>query len=195
MKKSTLKSTQNWSKIIMAIALMTMVSCNKAQETTTTEVKNEAPLSTIHEAAFFGNVKSIKEHIAFKSDLNQKDAYGSTPLHIAATFGKTEVAILLIGAGADLNSISGDGSTPLHTASFFCRAEIVKALLENGADVTIRNAYKTTALESVSIPFNEMKPIYDQISKDLGPLGLKLDYEQIEATRPVIFEMIKATTK
>ena len=63
MKKSTLKSTQNWSKIIIAIAFLAMVSCNKAQETTTTEVKNEAPLSTMHEAAFFGNVKSIKEHI------------------------------------------------------------------------------------------------------------------------------------
>ena len=93
-----------------------------------------------------------------------------------------------------MNSTSGDGSTPLHTSSLFCRTEIVKALLEKGADVTIRNVYNTTALESVSAPFNDMKPVYDQLSKDLGPLGLKLDYSQIESTRPVIVEMIIASS-
>ena len=68
---------------------------------------------------------------------------------------------------------------------------IVKALLEKKADVTMRNNFNSTALESVSGSFDDVKPIYDQLSKDLGPFGLKLDYDQLKANRPVIAEMIR----
>jgi hypothetical protein len=145
----------------------------------------------IHAAALLGNLNAIKDHINAGSDLNEKDEYGSTPLIIAATFGKTDVAMALIDAGADLNLQSNEGSTPLHTAAFFCRTDIVKALLDKGADKTIKNNYGSTAYESVAIPFENVKNVYDQISKDLGPLGLKLDYGRIEKTRPEIAEMLK----
>lgn len=147
---------------------------------------------SITDAAFFGNVAEIKAHIAHGSDLNQKDAYGSSSLHIAALFDKPEVAKLLINGGANLNEKSADGSTPLHTAAFFGRTEIVKALLEKGVDVSIRNNYNSTALESVSAPFEAVVPVYDQMGKDLGPFGLKLDYKQLKANRPVIANLIKA---
>jgi hypothetical protein len=32
--------------------------------------------------------------------------------------------------------------------------------------------------------------LYDSIGKDLGPIGLELDYEQIKMTRPKIAEII-----
>ena len=70
----------------------------------------------IHTAAFMGDIKAIKQHIAASSDLNVKDQYGSTPLTIAATFGKIEIAQALIEAGANLNIKNAEGSTPLHTA-------------------------------------------------------------------------------
>ncbi len=149
------------------------------------------PKMDIISAAFMGDLKAVRQHIQAGSDLNVKDEYGSSPLAIATTFGKTEVALALIEGGADINATSSDGSSPLHTASFFCRTEIVKALIEKGADKSIRNNYGSTALESASVPFEHMKTIYDQISKDLGPLGLKLDYEYLEKTRPVIAEMLK----
>ncbi len=194
MKNLKLKTAQNWFGLSLIILLGT-ASCNQAQEKSTKETKIEAPSTTIQEAAFFGNTEAIKAHIAAKTDLNQKDAYGSTPLHIAATFGKTDVALLLIEGGANLNEKSADGSTPLHTAAFFGRKDIVKALLKHNVDVTIRNSYNSTALESVSAPFDNVKPIYDQLSKDLGPFGLKLDYDQLKTNRPVIAEMIKAQSK
>lgn len=145
----------------------------------------------LHTAVFMGNLSEVRKHIAAGTDLNKKDQYGSTPLISACLFGKTPVALALIEAGADVNLTNQDGSTPLHTASFFCRPEIVKALLQNGADRSIRNNYGSTALESVAGPFNEVEAIYDQISKDLGPLGLKLDYDYLKTTRPEIAAMLK----
>jgi len=195
MKPTFFKLKQTWYIAILFAVLVGAASCNKGDENASTETAIKAPSVSILEAAFFGNVEATKEHIANNTDLNQKDEYGSTPLGIAAMFGKTEVAILLIDGGADLNATSADGSTSLHTAAFFGRIEIVKALLENKVDVTARNSFGATALESVSAPFSDLKPFYDQLSKDLGPLGLKLDYKQLEEARPIIAGMIEAHGK
>lgn len=106
-------------------------------------------------------------------------------------FGKAEIAKLLIDAGALLNIQNNDGSTALITASFFCRPEIVKMLLAKNADKTIKNKYGNTAYETVISPFDDVKPIYDMLGSSLAPLGLKLDYEYLKKTRPVIAIMLK----
>jgi hypothetical protein len=64
-------------------------------------------------------------------------------------------------------------------------------LLSNGADKTIRNNAGSTALQSVAGPFDQVSGIYDYFRNSLGPLGLELDYEQIQETRPIIAEMLK----
>lgn len=191
MKKIQLKTSKVVYVLAITIALSSTVACQQSEEKSTKSEQEEKPSTPIQEAAFFGNVKAIKQHVAAKSDLNEKDDYGSTPLHIAATFGKTEAAKLLIESGADLNAKSADGSTPLHVASFYGRVEIVKALLEKGAETSTKNSYDATAFESVSAPFEALKPTYDEISKNLGPLGLKLDYEQLKENRRLIADMIK----
>lgn len=185
-------SVRNTIKATLLAGMLFMLACS-GEQGKVASTDSEAPSMTIHVAAFTGNVKVIEEHATAKTDLNEKDEYGSSPLTIAATFDKTEVATVLIKGGADLNVRSDDGSTPLHTAAFFCRTEIVAALLAAGADTSLRNNYGSTALESVSAPFDEVEMIYDQISKDLGPLGLKLDYNHIRNTRPVIVKMIANT--
>lgn len=197
MKPQHVNFRKTVAKLLYVITLMILFSCqgqetksNKQNEVNPAE-QTKAPTLDIHAATFTGNLEAIDQHIKAGTDLNQKDQYGSTPLTIAATFNKTEVAIALINAGADLNMKSADGSTPLHTSAFFCRTEIVEALLEKGADKTLKNNYGSTPLESVSAPFNEVKDFYDQISKDLGPLGFKLDYNHLENTRPIIAEMLQ----
>ena len=150
---------------------------------------------TVYQAAFYGNVKAMKEHIEAKSDLNQKDEYGSSPLHISSVFNKPEIAKLLIDAGADLNIKSADGSTPLHNAAFFCRKEIAEMLLNAGADASIRNNFGSTAKESLIAPFDSVKPIYDQMSRELGPFGFKLNYDYVQTTRPEIIAMIDSATE
>lgn len=191
MKFIQLKSIKQLSILGLGLVLLGSSSCTQSEKDGVVESEMVAPKVTIQEAAFFGNTDAMKKHISAKTDLNQKDDYGSTPLHIASTFGKTEVARLLIEGGADLNATSADGSTPLHIAAFYGRTEIVKALLTQNADVSIRNSYKATALESVETPFENVKPVYDQLSKDLGGFGLRLDYDDLEASRPVIAELIK----
>ncbi len=192
MKSFKINSIATLSFLFLLCTSIILVSCDQdIEQNSETTVKVETPKTPLAMAAFMGDAKSVNGHIAAKSDLNQKDDYGSTPLTIAATFGKTEVAKLLIEAGADLNIASADGSTPLHTASFFGRTEIAKLLINNKADLSIRNSYGATALESLLASFDQVKPIYDQISKDLGPLGLKLDYEEIIVARPIIAEMIE----
>jgi len=190
MKTIHLTTTNFLSTVVIIVTLLSTVACQDAKETNTLSETVEAPGTSIQEAAFFGNVKAIKEHISAKSNLNEKDDYGSTPLHIAATFGKTEAAELLIESEADINAKSADGSTPLHTAAFYGRVEIVRALLEKGVDISAKNAYDATALESVAVPFEALEPTYDEISKNLGPLGLKLDYDQLKKDRKVIADLI-----
>ncbi len=100
--------------------------------------EHPTPSVSLHVAALEGNTEAIRQHIHAGSDLNEKDAWGSTPLIIAATFGKTDVARALIEAGADLNIINNDGATALHAAAFLCHVEIVKTLVDNGANKYVR---------------------------------------------------------
>jgi len=185
---------------VLMTALLAMVACGGNPDKTADEkedspaIKKEvkAPNMDIHTATLLGDLDAIQQHIQAGSDLNEKEpAVGSTPLISAAVFGKTEIAKALIEGGADVNMKNSEGSTPLHSAAFLCRLEIVEMLLENGADKEQLNNYGSTAMQSVSASFADAKFIYDQFSKDLGPLGFKLDYDYVEATRPIIAEMLR----
>jgi len=194
-QKNTLSNPLSY--LLLMFILLSFLACNSQDKKTEktdsaiTKTELEPPSVDIHTATFLGNTKALKQHIEAGTDLNVKDQYGSTPLIIATTFGKTDMAKTLINAGADLHITNNEGATPLHIASFFCRTDIVKALLEKGADKTLKNNYGSTPLQSVSGAFNDAKPIYDQLSKDLGPLGLKFDYKHLETERPIIAELLK----
>jgi hypothetical protein len=198
MKTQKIISIKTITIVMFVTTLLNIAACgNKDRnsikdkgQTSESQITVKPPKTDIHTAALMGDLKAIHQHIKAGSDLDEKDEYGSTPLIIAATFGKTEIARALIDAGADVNCRNNDGSTPLHIAAFFCRTEIVRVLLDNGADKNLENNFGSTALESVAGPFDHVEGIYDQFSKDLGTLGLKLDYEYIQETRPRIAEML-----
>lgn len=201
MKTQRIFTNETFTIAILFAALLTFTLCGSKDgksgkdisQSSASKTSPEPPSMDIHTAAVLGNLEAIKLHIKAGSDLDIKEPLGgSSPLITATVLGKTEVAKALIEAGADLNCQNFDGSTPLISAAFFCRTEILEALLENGADKTMKNNYGSTALESVSAPFEKVKGIYDQVAKDLGPLGLKLDYGHIESTRPRIAEMLRS---
>ena len=152
---------------------------------------NSPPDVSLHLAVLQGNSEAVKHHIKLGSDLNEKDAWGSTPLIIAITFNRIEIAKALIDAGADLRIGDKQESTPLHIASLLCRTEIVEALLENGADKYIRNLNGSTAYDIVASPFEDYKDIYEQLKSGLKPLGFNLDLQEIKNTRPIIAQLLR----
>ncbi|QNL20441.1 ankyrin repeat domain-containing protein [Hyphobacterium sp. CCMP332] len=182
---------KNLTSLLILALLFFVIACTSENKNKDESSEKSKPGRNIHEASFFGDVESIKEHIAYGSDLNVKDDYGSTPLHIAITFNKKEVAQELIRGGADLESKSNDGSTPLISAAFFGRTEIVRSLLDHGANPNAQNQYNAKAYDNVTIPFDQLKPVYDQLSRDLGPLGFKLDYDELKKERLVIAQMLE----
>lgn len=154
------------------------------------EVKT--PGMDIHTATILGDLDVIRQHIAAGSDLNEQEpTMGSSPLISAAVFDKREIAKALIEAGANVNLQNNEGSTALHSAAFLCRMELVELLLASGADKSLKNIYGSTPLESLLPSFDDVRFIYDQFSKDLGPLGFKLDYAYVEATRPKVAELLR----
>lgn len=197
MKTQITKSVKTYGTVILLSAALILSSCTTGQENSISASNEEtktavkAPGMDIHTATLLGDLDVIKQHIAAGTDLNQQEpTLGSTPLISAAVFGRTEVARALVEAGADVNIQNGEGSTALHSAAFLCRKEIVEILLENGADKSLLNNYGSTAQMSILPPFEDVRFIYDQFSKDLGPLGFKLDYAYVEAMRPEIAQML-----
>lgn len=169
-------------------------SKSKTEVTTSTETKSvvDAPEIDIQAAILSDNLIAVKQHIEAGTDLNKKDAMsGSTPLITAASFGKIKIAQALIDAGADLTAKNNDGATALHTAAFFCRVEVVQSLIDAKADKTAKNNFGLTPRESVMGPFVEIKPIYEMLQQQLGPIGLQIDLAEIEKTRPVIAMMLQ----
>jgi ankyrin repeat protein len=180
------------SLMLLLSLLILMSGCiNSENNSSGKTVKVETPKVDIHTAVVLGDIKTIKQHIDAGSDLNTiEQTGGSTALITAIVLGKNEIALALIEGGADVNISNNDGSTPIYCAAFFGRTALVIPLLEKGADKEIRNNFGSTALEAVSVPFETIKGIYDQISRDMGPLGLKLDYKELEASRPVIAKLL-----
>ena len=184
---------------LLAVLFLACAGCgtqeDSAEETKQPAASQAAPAPEgidLHTAAATGNLEAIQKCIDAGSDLNVRDPQGGAcPLSTAALFGQTEAALALIEAGANINCRGDDGATPLHVAAFFCRTEIVKLLDDKGADRTIKNSYGSTPLGAVSGPWEEVKPVYEHFAKALEPMGIKLDMEKLEATRPKIAEMLQ----
>lgn len=183
-------------KYVLFIAVLSLMACKQDKTESMLEKADEievtAPKINLQEAVITGNRDAVIQHIKAGSDLNETDAFsGATPLITAITFDKEEIARDLIEAGSDLSIKNNDGSTALHVAAFFCRIDLVKILLDAKADKTVKNNFGATPRETVMGPFEEIKPFYEMMQQQLSPLGLNLDLEEIEKTRPVIAIMLQ----
>jgi len=195
-KINSLKKVVNFSFIILLLfsACAQSGSSNNTKSENNTKARSlvEKPKIDLQAAIVSGNLEAVKQHIEAGTDINIKDQMsGSTPLITAATFGRTAIVKALIDANADLDIKNNEGSTALHAAAFFCRIEIVQMLLDAGADKTIKNNHAATPRDAVIVSFDQMKPVYETIKKQLEPLGLKLDLKEVEMARPVIAMMLQ----
>lgn len=147
----------------------------------------------LHAAILRGDAVAVRAMIDAGADIDEADAYGSTPLTVAATFGRPAMAAMLIAAGADLAATDGQGSAPLHIAAFLGRTEIVGQLLDAGADRFQRNGDGSTALDIADARFEDDVPLYERLGAALGPLGLVLDLDRIRAARAEIATLLAPT--
>jgi len=93
----------------------------------------KAPDISIQNAAAFGKIEAVKQHLAAGTDVNVKDeVVGVTPLFAAVGEGRKEMAELLIAAGADVNAKDVVGDTPLDWAIKYKRTEIADLLRKHG---------------------------------------------------------------
>ena len=82
--------------------------------------KAKAPSIPIYNAAGFGDIEAIKQHLAAGTDVNTKGYTGWNALQRATWYYRIEIVELLIANGADVNAKveAGDykGQTPLDLA-------------------------------------------------------------------------------
>lgn len=191
MKSIKIISLKTVFSFTLAISLLA-IACSESDKSTKTKSLVDKPKIDIQTAILSDNLDIVKQHIEAGTDINKKEQMsGSTPLISAATFGKTAIVKALIDANADLSIKNNEGATALHIAAFFCRVEIVQLLIDAKADKTVKNNFGATPRESVMGPFADMKPVYEMLQQQLGPLGLQLDLNEIEKTRPVIAMMLQ----
>ena len=186
--------------LITTLFAALLIGCGKKEETSNPappeeEIAKPAPPNVdVFKAAGEGNLDALKQHIAAGTDLNQRtpDGQKSTLLITTAAFGQADAVRMLIEAKADLNLQNKDGNTALHTAAFLCHPEIVEALLKGGADKAIKSNVGATALDGAQAPWDEVKPVYDLLNTILyKPIGMPLDYDRIQQTRPKIAELLR----
>jgi ankyrin repeat protein len=101
----------------------------------------------LHAAAARGDVATLTQLLAAKADINQRDAYGRTPLHVA-TFAKQRAAVrALIQAGADTGAMENDRYDAVTIAAVADDEETLRTLLSLGASAKlVTSRYDGTAL-------------------------------------------------
>jgi ankyrin repeat protein len=116
--------------LLTTIAAVLLVGCGRSVD--------------IWEAAEYGNIETIKHHLANGTDVNVQDFDGWTPLHWAAMEGHKKTAELLIANGADVNLKDNLGWTALLITD---HKKIAELLIANGADVNLKNMDGNTPLQ------------------------------------------------
>lgn len=106
--------------------------------------------TSIHEAAYKGDIAAVQSHVSKGNDVNAKNRDGQTALIIASWRGQGAIARLLVDKGADVNAKDGKGHTALMLASERGYLELARLLVDRGADVNAKDERGRTALRQAA---------------------------------------------
>ena len=81
-----------------------------------------------------GNRDAVRTWLARRTDINAREADGTTALHWAVRGDDRETVALLVGAGANVNAANRYGITPLWLAASNGNAAVIETLIKAGAD-------------------------------------------------------------
>jgi ankyrin repeat protein len=104
---------------------------------------NQWGQSALWLAAMGGRADVVEVLLHARTDVNQADKNGVTPIGVAAN---EAVAMMLIERGADVNAVNKRGESALWQAIQGSRHDVVEALVQAGADVNRRTRNGTTPL-------------------------------------------------
>lgn len=101
------------------------------------EKKEDFPVATspLFSASAEGNLKSLRQLIQSKVDLNAKDKGGYTALMLTASNGHHEATQLLLKSNVNMDSKNTEGQTALYFALVNEHPEIALDLIKHGADI------------------------------------------------------------
>lgn len=140
--------------------------------------KNERGEIPLHHAARYGGDRMAR-FMAEKSDLNNADADGHTPMHAAALGIDNEDGVqALLSAKADLDPRDRNGQTPLHLIAGKTKtrpADIatVRILLSAGANAWARDVAGVTAYDVAESGFDQRREVHQELVKILKPKGVE----------------------
>eukprot|EP01104_Vermistella_antarctica_P009523 TRINITY_DN2456_c0_g1_i3.p1 TRINITY_DN2456_c0_g1~~TRINITY_DN2456_c0_g1_i3.p1 ORF type:complete len:816 (+),score=216.67 TRINITY_DN2456_c0_g1_i3:397-2844(+) len=132
--------------------------------------------STIHAAAFNGDLLELENIYLQERDVNVRDAFGSTALHHGVFNGSIECVTFLLDKGAVLDPQDKEGNTPLQHASWRGHVECMKLLMDKGADVNTRDKNCSTPLHKAALYGN---PVCVELLLSKGAL---VDFRTEEGT-------------
>ena len=177
------------------------ISCSSTnQENETPPISDEAldnqaieevkePANSIWVSAKKGDVESIKQHIAFGTDLNSKgSSRDETALIIASCQGHYEIVGLLINNDVDLDIQNNEGVTAQFCAVFFGQTEIVQLLYDAGADPNIIMNQDLTVMDLVSVEWDSDRESAVKLYKI--KYQVSFDIEDIKSAHPLIMDIL-----
>ncbi len=109
----------------------------------------------LHSSTMFGNKEQISTLLQQGADINERDSIGWTPLFYAYISSDRDfhVAKILLEHGALTNLRDNDGDPLLHLAVKNGNTAALSLLLNQEIDITVTNAYKQTALHTLSYAY------------------------------------------
>jgi ankyrin repeat protein len=179
------ETTMKGERQAVLLALMTAVSgCAMLYEKPSTPLAN---------AAWTGDLDTVRRLVREGANINEEDAVGGTALHLAARGGhplgphtcrsedeaRPAMVAALIELGADVNArdqrprVPGGSSgwTPLLVALHHKQFKTARVMIEHGADVNIRSDQGMSALDMAEVE-GAPKDLLDAIRARQRPAGL-----------------------
>lgn len=137
-------------------------------------VKNNHPF---HSAAGKGDFKTVKKMIKNGRSINEKDAFGATPLIIATVSGKVDIVKFLLNKKADPKITAKDGYSMMHAAAFSGKKELVQLAHDLGLDINARYGKDGVTPVDVGEDSSEAMPYLESLGGrrgwELGRIPLK----------------------
>ena len=192
---------KNLNLLLFSVLLLFLVNCNNSNQenslsqenqipdNTETAVEIKEPANSIWVSAKKGDIESMRQHIAFGTNLNSVGSNrDETALIIAACQGHVEIVKLLIEEGVDLNIQNNEGVTAQFCAVFFGRTEIVQILSDAGADPNIVMSQDLTAMDLVSVEWGDNRESAVRLYKLKYQVSFGVD--EIKSEHPLIMEIL-----